>query len=222
MNGDTNVETNEAFTVHLSNVVNATISDADGTGTIVNDDAASFSIDDVTHNEGNSGTTAFTFTVTISGLPLTSASVKFQAQDGSATTEDNDYQAKSGTLTFTSTGALSQQVTVLVNGDTTLNRAFTVHLSNAVNATISRRWHRHDPQRRCGANSISNSNRHCDCNCNSHTHGYGYGNSYADRYCHSHGYSYSYGAPPRRPLPQPQRPFGGPQHLDAPARGYRG
>jgi len=36
--GDTTFEPNETFTVHLSNPVNATISDADGTGTIVNDD----------------------------------------------------------------------------------------------------------------------------------------------------------------------------------------
>ena len=48
VNGDTTYETNEAFTVHLSNASGATISDADGTGTITNDDAApSFAIDDV-------------------------------------------------------------------------------------------------------------------------------------------------------------------------------
>jgi hypothetical protein len=40
VNGDTTFEPNEAFTVHLSNAVDATISDADGTGTITNDDAA--------------------------------------------------------------------------------------------------------------------------------------------------------------------------------------
>ena len=36
--GDFNIEPDEAFTVHLNTPVNATISDADGTGTIVNDD----------------------------------------------------------------------------------------------------------------------------------------------------------------------------------------
>ena len=51
VNGDTTYETDETFTVHLSNATNATISDADGTGTITNDDAApSFTIDDVTHD----------------------------------------------------------------------------------------------------------------------------------------------------------------------------
>src|SRR5207253_2474083 len=62
VNGDSTFETDEAFTVHLSNANNATISDADGAGTIVNDDAApSFSIDDVTHSEGGAGTTSYVF-----------------------------------------------------------------------------------------------------------------------------------------------------------------
>ena len=40
VNGDTTFETNEAFTVHSENASGATISDADGTGTVTNDDAA--------------------------------------------------------------------------------------------------------------------------------------------------------------------------------------
>ena len=97
VNGDTTFEPDEAFTVHLSNASGATISDADGTGTIVNDDAApSFAIDDVTHNEGNSGTTAYVFTVTKTGTTALSASVDFQTVDGTATVADNDYQANNG------------------------------------------------------------------------------------------------------------------------------
>src|SRR5207302_6287353 len=53
VNGDTKFETNEAFTVHLSGATNSTISDADGVGTIVNDDSLpSFAIEDVSDNEG--------------------------------------------------------------------------------------------------------------------------------------------------------------------------
>jgi hypothetical protein len=40
VNGDTTVEADEDFTVHLSNAVDATIFDGDGTGTITNDDVA--------------------------------------------------------------------------------------------------------------------------------------------------------------------------------------
>ena len=139
VNGDTTNETNEAFTVHLSNASGATISDADGTGTIVNDDAAPiFSIDDVTHNEGNSGTTSYVFTVTKSGSTALSSSVDFQTVDGTATVTDNDYQANNGTLNFAA-NETTKQITVLVNGDTTneTDEAFTVHLSNPSGATIS-------------------------------------------------------------------------------------
>src|SRR5204863_7612418 len=112
---------------------------ADGTVTIDNDDAAvSFSIDNVTHNEGYCGTTAFVFTVTKTGSTELSASVHFETVDGTATAADNDYQANSGTLTFAA-NETTKQVTVSVKGDTTFeaNENFTVHLSNASNATIS-------------------------------------------------------------------------------------
>mgnify|MGYP001794808155 CR=1 FL=1 len=66
VNGDTVFETTEAFTVELSNAGNATISTATGTGTVVNDDTQPvISIDSVSHNEGNSGTTTYTFTVSL-------------------------------------------------------------------------------------------------------------------------------------------------------------
>ena len=137
VNGDTNVESNEAFTVNLSNASDATIPDADGTGTIQNDDVPlpSLSIDDVTQTEGNAGTTAFTFTVTKTGADA--ASVDFDTQDGTA--EDaSDYASNSGTLTFAS-GDATMQITVLVNGDTTpeVDEVFTVQLSNPSNATIT-------------------------------------------------------------------------------------
>ena len=139
VNGDTKFETDEAFTVHLSNASGATISDADGTGTIVNDDAApSFAIDDVTPQRRQRGTTSYVFTVTKTGSTALSASVDFQTVDGTATVADNDYQANNGTLTFAA-NETTKQITVLVNGDTTYeaDEAFTVHLSNAIGATIS-------------------------------------------------------------------------------------
>jgi hypothetical protein len=55
VNGDTKLEADETFTVDLSNPTNlVTISDAQGLGTITNDDAASFSINDVTQVETDS------------------------------------------------------------------------------------------------------------------------------------------------------------------------
>lgn len=51
VNGDTNVEPNESFFVNLSNPTNATISDNQGVGTIVNDDAGcSYSLNPTGNN----------------------------------------------------------------------------------------------------------------------------------------------------------------------------
>jgi len=53
--------------VNLSGALNATVADAQGVGTIVNDDTQpTISINDVTVQEGNSGTTSANFTVTLS------------------------------------------------------------------------------------------------------------------------------------------------------------
>jgi len=122
-----------------ANTTTATISDNKSVGTITNDYAApAFSIDDVTHTEGDSGTTSYLFTVTKTGATALSASVNFATQNGSATTVDGDYQANSGTLTFAA-NETTKTITVLVNGDTKaeFDETFIVHLSNPANATIS-------------------------------------------------------------------------------------
>src|SRR5439155_313973 len=114
--GDTRFEADETFTAHLGNAVNATISNADGIGTIVNDDSMpSFSIDNVSHNEGNSSTTLLVAIAIKTGSTGVSASVDFQTVDGAATVADSDYQANSGTLNFAA-NETSKQITVLVNG----------------------------------------------------------------------------------------------------------
>ncbi len=90
---DATPESNETFFVNLSGAVNATITDPQGQGTIVNDDV-SFSIDDVTHLEGNSGTTSFVFTVTKIGTVSGSRTVQYATADGTATAP-SDYTAPS-------------------------------------------------------------------------------------------------------------------------------
>ena len=67
VNGDLIDESDETFTLNLSNASNATIADGTGVGTITDDDGQpSLSVNDVTVTEGNSGTTNATFTVTMS------------------------------------------------------------------------------------------------------------------------------------------------------------
>ncbi len=108
--------------------------------TITDDDATpSISIDNVSLNEGNAGTTNFTFTVSLSAASGQTVTVHYQTADGSATTANNDYVAiPDTTLTF-DPGQTSKQVTVTVNGDVSveINENFFVNLSTATNATIS-------------------------------------------------------------------------------------
>ena len=140
VNGDTTVETNETFTVNLSNPTNATIAGTGiGTGTITNDDTLptlTLAAPAAT-NEGNSGTTNFVFTATLSAASVNTVTVDYTTVDGSATAP-SDYTAQNGTLSF-APGQISQPITVAVKGDTTveINETFTVNLSNPTNATIA-------------------------------------------------------------------------------------
>jgi urease beta subunit len=141
VNGDTTVEPNEAFTLNLSSATgNATIADAQGFGTIVNDDQAPsvIKVNDVSMAEGNAGQTAFGFTVSLAAPQPGRVTVDFATADGTGTAP-GDYAATSGTLTFAA-GETAKTVTVQVNGDTTVepNETFTVNLANAAgNATIA-------------------------------------------------------------------------------------
>jgi hypothetical protein len=138
VHGDTTYEGDETFTVNLSDPLGATIDVDTATGTIQNDDnAPTLSIDDVTNNEGNSATTAFTFTVTKTGGTELPASVDWVTGGGDAT-PTSDYVANSGTLNFSKTQT-TKTITVLVNGDTAFeaDQTFDVTLSNESGATIS-------------------------------------------------------------------------------------
>jgi ELWxxDGT repeat protein len=146
--GDTTVELNENFTVTLSNATNgATITTATATGTIQNDDVAvptlTIAATNANQTEGNSGSKAFTFTVTRAVNTTGTNNVNW-AVTGSGTNPANaadfvDSVLPSGTVSFT-TGESSKVITVNIQGDTTveLNENFTVTLSNATNgATIT-------------------------------------------------------------------------------------
>ena len=137
VNGNTTIEPNETFYVNLSNASNATIADNQGIGTIVNDDSG-ISVNDISMNEGNSGTTAFTFTVNLTPANSQAVTVNYSTGNGTAAAP-GDYVSVPSTLLVFGAGELSKQVTVLVNGDTTVepNETFTVNLSNPSNASIA-------------------------------------------------------------------------------------
>lgn len=138
-NGDTQYETNESYFVNLTSVTGATVLDGQGVGTINNDDQPpSFSVNDVSASEGNSGTTTMTFTVTKTGATGLAAFVNYATSDATATVADNDYVAASGTLTFLP-GETTKTVAVTINGDTDVesNERLLLELSSPSNATIA-------------------------------------------------------------------------------------
>jgi glucose/arabinose dehydrogenase len=94
-------------------------------------------ITDVAIAEGNSGTKLATFTVSLSSSSTDIVTVQYATADGLAT--GSDYVAASGTLTFNPGGALSQPVSITLNGDTLeeFNETFFVNLTSPVNAAIS-------------------------------------------------------------------------------------
>ena len=135
-NGDTTFEGDETFSVNLTAPTNASITTGTGTGTIVNDDAApangSLSIDNVSHNEGNGGTTDYTFTVTRSGGSDGAVSADYTFAH--VTTDAGDFAVApvNGTVNFAD-GETSQTITLTVAGDVVYenDESFTLTLSNA-------------------------------------------------------------------------------------------
>jgi hypothetical protein len=96
----------------------------------------SLRIGDVTVTEGNTGTVAALFTVTLSAVTDQPVTVAYATASGTATA-GSDYQTASGTLIIPA-GQTTGTITVLVNGDRLgeLNEAFSVNLSSPMNAFI--------------------------------------------------------------------------------------
>jgi hypothetical protein len=138
VNGDRKGEPSEFFVVNLSNATNATIADAQGVGTIVDDEPRVTIFGVGGDKEGNSGTRPFVFTVSLSNAYDEPVALTYATADGNATA-GSDYQATSGTLTF-ATGETTKTITVLVNGDRLVEsfyEDFFVDLSGATNAVIT-------------------------------------------------------------------------------------
>jgi hypothetical protein len=116
VHGDRVAEWDETFFVNLSGATNVTIADGQGIGTIL-DDEPRISVSDVTRLEGkNRQTTLFVFTVSLSTAYDQPVTMSFATANGTATTSNNDYVAKTGTLTF-APGETSKTITIEVKGD---------------------------------------------------------------------------------------------------------
>ena len=153
VNGDTQLEPTETFTVQLSGATNSTLTTSNAVGTIIDDDAPAstprLSITPIkgSDTEGNTGTKTLTYAVTLdkaptAGQPIT---VDVVTVDGTgpagaiSTGPSADFVSKTQTLTFLSTGALTQEFSVTINGDTQpeATETFTIELRNASGAVVT-------------------------------------------------------------------------------------
>ena len=127
-------EPDETFTVTLSNPDGAVLSKGTGTGTIIDGDEPTLSIEDAGASEGE----AVTFDVTLTPASGKTVTVSYATTDGTAK-DDSDYTAKTGTLTFTP-GTTGQTIPVQTREDAIdeTDEMFTVSLSNLNGATLSK------------------------------------------------------------------------------------
>ncbi|MGD9590011.1 MAG: Calx-beta domain-containing protein [Pyrinomonadaceae bacterium] len=115
----------------LGNPINAILTILD------NDDTPAVSINNVSAAEGDMGTTAFTFTVSLSGQTSQPVDVTYSTADGTSNGPGDYVPVQPTALTF-DPGQTSKQVTVFVNGDydNEANETFFMNLSNPLGATI--------------------------------------------------------------------------------------
>ena len=133
---DGDVEPDETFTLGAS-VVSGTVTSATdtGTGTIVNDDNALISIDDVTVDEDN-GT--LVFTVSLDQSPTGTVSVNYATAVGGSATSGIDFDAAMGMVTFNA-GEQTKTISITINDDNLYEQSesFDVNLSGASGGTIT-------------------------------------------------------------------------------------
>ncbi|HEY0322463.1 MAG TPA: Calx-beta domain-containing protein, partial [Pyrinomonadaceae bacterium] len=147
VNGDTVNEPNETFTVNLTNPQNTTISDAQGLGTILNDDApgVQFSNNTYTFSEGaGHGDIVVTRTGDISSA----ITVDYSTSDQSGTTpcqtnntgfasDRCDYATAAGTLSFAA-GEAQKTIQLILINDAYVEgpEQLSIKLTNPVGATL--------------------------------------------------------------------------------------
>ncbi len=135
--GDLLDELDETFSVVITQVDGASLSDGTGVATIVDDDATpSLSVSDVTVTEGSGGTTRARFTVSLSAASGRTVQVAWATANDSALA-GADYTATSGTLVFGRGTSLSVDVDVTGDALDEPNERFFLELSAPVAATIA-------------------------------------------------------------------------------------
>lgn len=136
---DAGIESDETVSITLNAGSGYTVGVPNSAvGNILNDDLPNLTINDVTLNEGNSGTTSATFTVSLSA-PAPAGGVTFDIATANGTaTAGVDYVANSLTSQTIPAGSSTYSFTVLLNGDS-LNEPtenFFVNITNVINSIV--------------------------------------------------------------------------------------
>jgi ELWxxDGT repeat protein len=121
--GDFQDEPTETFTLQLSGITGASAQDTRAQGAIVDDDGPSLAASGATVTEGDAGTTAASFVLTLTtadGQPTSQPTLVRYATEGATATSGVDFDAQAGVLTFPagSASGASAAVQVPVRGDT--------------------------------------------------------------------------------------------------------
>ena len=130
-------EGTESFDVELSTESSVEMVKATGTGTINEDESTpSISVENISVDEGNSGTNVATFTVSVSPASAKDIYVDYVTLDGTAK-DGKDYTAKANTLIIPAKSD-SKEISVDVAGDTIYedDETFSLSLSNPEGADI--------------------------------------------------------------------------------------
>ncbi len=162
--GDFVIEPNETVLVNLTDAVNATIFDSQGSGTLVNDDAAGVIQFDSASYSVTEGTPSVAITVTRTGGLASGVTVQFFSNDGTAVS-GQDYSRVVGVLTFAPDQA-SITVNIPIIDDQIFEGPETVSLAldqptggatfgSPINAFLT--IHDNDPQPTLSINDVSNS-----------------------------------------------------------------
>ena len=127
------------YTVTLTVIDNGGLSSQATQQITVSAPSVSLSIADASITEGNSGTKALTFTISLSAASASNVIYNIATADGTATA-GSDYVANSLNGQTIPAGQTSKTFAVTINGDTTPepDETFYVNVSNVVGATVAR------------------------------------------------------------------------------------
>ena len=140
INGDDEVEPDEALQIYVNNIIGSPTTEAYAAGWILNDEGAGLtpvlSISDVTVSEGDNGSKLANFTLTLSSATTATVGYDISTADGTASS-GSDFIATNVVTQRITAGQTTHTFSVPIYGDTTAesDETFLVNVSNLISVT---------------------------------------------------------------------------------------